>query len=92
MSFRAPSGGSSARRVGPFAQVVPEVFEGSLMLGSHALVLLGVPLAHVVQRVRHARDTRYRLLRGYFRGADDAVGCVCHWRKGTRGSGRDVSQ
>jgi CPA2 family monovalent cation:H+ antiporter-2 len=52
-------------------EVVPEVFEGSLMLGSHALVLLGVPLARVVRRVREARLTRYRLLRGYFHGADD---------------------
>jgi len=54
------------------AEVVPEVLEGSLMLGSHALVLLGVPLARVLRRVREARDTRYRLLRGYFHGADDA--------------------
>ncbi len=52
-------------------EVVPEVFEGSLMLGSHALVLLGVPLTRVVRRVREARDSRYRLLRGYFHGADD---------------------
>jgi CPA2 family monovalent cation:H+ antiporter-2 len=52
-------------------EVVPEVFEGSLMLGSHALVLLGVPVARVVRQVREARDTRYRLLRGYFHGADD---------------------
>jgi CPA2 family monovalent cation:H+ antiporter-2 len=52
-------------------EVVPEIFEGSLMLGSHALVLLGVPLNRVVRRVREARDSRYRLLRGYFHGADD---------------------
>ena len=52
-------------------EVVPEIFEGSLMLGSHALVLLGVPLARVIRRVRDARDSRYRLLRGYFHGADD---------------------
>jgi CPA2 family monovalent cation:H+ antiporter-2 len=52
-------------------ELVPEVFEGSLMLGSHALVLLGIPLARVVRRVRDARLTRYRLLRGYFHGADD---------------------
>jgi monovalent cation:H+ antiporter-2, CPA2 family len=56
---------------GGATEVVPEVFEGSLMLGSHALVLLGVPLARVVRQVREARDTRYRLLRGYFHGADD---------------------
>ena len=55
------------------AEVVPEVFEGSLMLGSHALVLLGVPMNRVVRRVREARDTRYRLLRGYFHGADDTT-------------------
>lgn len=53
-------------------EVVPEVFEGSLMLGSHALVLLGVPLTRVIRHVRDARDSRYRLLRGYFHGADDA--------------------
>jgi CPA2 family monovalent cation:H+ antiporter-2 len=53
------------------AEVVPEIFEGSLMLGSHALVLLGVPLQRVVKRVRTARDSRYRLLRGYFHGADE---------------------
>jgi monovalent cation:H+ antiporter-2, CPA2 family len=50
-------------------EVVPEVFEGSLMLGSHALVLLGIPVARVVRRIREARDQRYRLLRGYFHGA-----------------------
>ncbi len=54
-------------------EVVPEIFEGSLMLGSHALVLLGVPLQRVVKRVREARDSRYRLLRGYFHGADDTA-------------------
>jgi CPA2 family monovalent cation:H+ antiporter-2 len=54
-------------------EVVPEIFEGSLMLGSHALVLLGVPLSRVVRRVQKARDSRYRFLRGYFHGADDHV-------------------
>lgn len=52
-------------------EVVPEIFEGSLMLGSHALVLLGVPLKRVLRRVQLARDSRYHLLRGYFHGADD---------------------
>jgi CPA2 family monovalent cation:H+ antiporter-2 len=52
------------------SEVVPEVFEGSLMLGSHALLLLGVPVARVVRRVRQARDTRYRFLRGHFHGSD----------------------
>ncbi len=54
-------------------EVVPEIFEGSLMLGSHALVLLGVPMTRVIRRVRQARDSRYRFLRGYFHGSDDLV-------------------
>jgi hypothetical protein len=36
--------------------VVPEALEGSLMLASHALVMLGVPLRRVVHRVQ-ARAT-----------------------------------
>ncbi len=55
------------------AEVVPEIFEGSLMLGSHALALIGVPMARVLRHVQRARDSRYRLLRGYFHGADDRV-------------------
>ena len=53
------------------AEVVPEALEGSLMLASHALVMLGVPLRRVVHRVQASRDERYASLRGYFHGADD---------------------
>lgn len=52
-------------------EVVPEIVEGSLMLASHALVLLGVPMRRVVRGVQQARDARYSLLRGYFHGRDD---------------------
>ncbi len=55
------------------AEVVPEVIEGSLMLASHALVLLGVPVRRVVHRIQRARDDRYESLRGYFHGVSDAV-------------------
>jgi CPA2 family monovalent cation:H+ antiporter-2 len=54
------------------AEVVPEALEGSLMLASHALVMMGVPLRRVVHRVQSARDERYASLRGYFHGAGDA--------------------
>ncbi len=53
-------------------EVVPEIMEGSLMLASHALVMLGVPLRKVVHRVQMARDERYESLRGFFHGASDA--------------------
>ncbi|WP_028603894.1 monovalent cation:proton antiporter family protein [Ottowia thiooxydans] len=52
-------------------EVVPEAIEGSLMLASHALALVGVPMRRVIRIVREQRDARYRLLRGYFHGSDD---------------------
>ncbi len=53
------------------AEVVPETFETSLMLASHALMLLGVPLKRVVRRVQDVRSHRYSLLRGFFHGDSD---------------------
>ncbi|MBA3594647.1 MAG: monovalent cation:proton antiporter-2 (CPA2) family protein [Pseudomonadota bacterium] len=53
------------------AEVVPEAIEGSLMLASHALALVGVPMRRVIRVVQEQRDARYSLLRGYFHGADD---------------------
>jgi monovalent cation:H+ antiporter-2, CPA2 family len=49
--------------------VVPEAIEGSLMLASHALALVGVPMRRVIRVVQEQRDARYNLLRGYFHGA-----------------------
>ena len=54
-------------------EVVPELMEGSLMLASHALVMLGIPLRRVVHRVQAARDARYESLRGFFHGASDVA-------------------
>ncbi len=53
------------------AEVVPDAQEASLMLGSHALLLMGVPLNRVMRRARDARNARYRLLRGFFKGISD---------------------
>jgi CPA2 family monovalent cation:H+ antiporter-2 len=53
-------------------EIVPESQEGSLMLASHALALLGMPMRRVLRIVQQQREQRYELLRGYFHGADDA--------------------
>jgi CPA2 family monovalent cation:H+ antiporter-2 len=47
-------------------EVVPEAIEGSLMLASHALALVGVPMRRVIRIVQDQRDARYNLLRGLF--------------------------
>ena len=51
--------------------VVPEALEGSLMLASQTLALVGVPIRRVIRLVQDQRIARYGLLRGYFHGADD---------------------
>jgi CPA2 family monovalent cation:H+ antiporter-2 len=42
-------------------EVVPEIMEGSLMLASHALMLVGVPFNRVLRRIRQTREHRYDL-------------------------------
>ncbi len=77
-------------------EVVPEAIEGSLMLASHALALVGVPMRRVIRIVQDQRDARYNLLRGFFHGADDnSVDELQHERlasvtlpPGTRAAGR----
>jgi CPA2 family monovalent cation:H+ antiporter-2 len=52
-------------------EVVPELLESSLMLASHALILLGLPSDQVQARVNQVRSDRYRLLHGFYPGAED---------------------
>ena len=52
-------------------EVVPEILEGSLMLASHSLLLLGTPLTQVLKRIRAVREERYSLFQGFYRGASD---------------------
>jgi CPA2 family monovalent cation:H+ antiporter-2 len=52
-------------------EVVPETFEASLMLLSHLLLLLKLPVSRVIRTVNDIRSNRYGMLRQYFR-ADGA--------------------
>ena len=54
------------------SEVVPEALESGLMLASHTLVWIGVPLSRVMRRLRIVRDEHYDLLRGLFHGVGDA--------------------
>ena len=51
-------------------EVVPETFEASLMLLSHLLLLLKLPVPRVIRTVNDIRSHRYGMLRQYFRAAD----------------------
>ena len=47
------------------SEVVPETIEGSLMLATHALALVGVPMKRVIRMVQSQRLQRYELLRDF---------------------------
>ena len=51
-------------------EVVPELLESSLMLASHALIMLGLPDKVVQRRVDEVRHDRYHLLEGCFETED----------------------
>ena len=53
------------------AEIVAEVVEGSLMLATQTMLLLGVPLNKVLARLRQVRGERYELMRGFFPGITD---------------------
>ena len=52
------------------AEVVPETIEGSLMLATHALALVGVPMKRVIRMVQDQRNQRYALLKDDDRGSE----------------------
>jgi CPA2 family monovalent cation:H+ antiporter-2 len=53
------------------AEVVAEIMEGSLMLASTTMMLIGTPLNRVLRRIRETREHHYHLFRGFFRGVTD---------------------
>ena len=48
-------------------EVVPETFEASLMLLSHLLLLMKLPMSRVIRTVNDIRSSRYGVLSEYFR-------------------------
>jgi len=79
------------------SEVVPEAFESGLMLASHTLVWVGVPLSRVMRRVSQVRAARYGLLQGLFHGRDDEIesGAQLHsvtLEPGARALGRTLEE
>lgn len=80
-------------------EVVPESIEGSIVLASQALVLLGTPIGKVVQIVQQQRKERYQLMRSYFHGRSDDTFeeahherlCSIHIVKGAAAKGKPLS-
>ncbi|HEX5313702.1 MAG TPA: cation:proton antiporter [Gammaproteobacteria bacterium] len=48
-------------------EVIPETLEASLMIGSHLLATLGVPMRRILRQVSDVRAGRYSLMRNVYR-------------------------
>jgi len=53
-------------------EVIPETLEASLMLSSHLLMLLEVPMKKVVRNIQKVRENRYQMLHEFFHGQSNA--------------------
>jgi CPA2 family monovalent cation:H+ antiporter-2 len=51
-------------------EIVPETLEASLMLSSHLMLLLDVPMRRIVGHIQQARSDRYQILRQFFHGQE----------------------
>ncbi len=60
-------------------EVIPETFEASVMIASHLLYLLDVPVTRIARRVQEVHEQRFQMLREIFHGQEvDFTG----WRRG----------
>lgn len=57
-----------ALRAAGATEVVPETLEAGLMIASHVLLMLHVPIGRVLRMIQEQRAAKYPLLRAYFRG------------------------
>ncbi len=51
-------------------EVVPDTLEAALMLGSHLLLLLDVPVTQIVRQTQAIRRDRYSMLKEFFHGQE----------------------
>lgn len=49
-------------------EVIPETLESSLMMASHVLSILGIPMSKIVRRVQEMRSSQYVNMREFFHG------------------------
>ena len=52
-------------------EVVPDIFESSIMLASHLLLMIGHPPSQVLRQTREVRKNRYRFLDNFYPGEMD---------------------
>lgn len=56
-------------------EVIPETYEAGLMLGSHAMLALKMPLAKVARTIQDSRVGRYQMMRELFRSTVEINEC-----------------
>jgi len=52
-------------------EVIPETLEASVMMATHVLFLVGVPVDNIVKQIQAVHDDRFRMLHEVFHGQDN---------------------
>ncbi len=52
-------------------EVIPDIFESSIMLASHLMLMIGEPPHKVLKETRQIRKNRYQTLANFYPGEDD---------------------
>lgn len=59
-------------------EVIPDIFESSIMLASHLLLMIGQPPSQVLKQTREVRKNRYRFLDNFYPGETDTSSSEQH--------------
>lgn len=57
-------------------EVIPETYEAGLIMGTHAMLALKMPLAKVALTLEDSRAGRYQMMRELFRSTEETNECV----------------
>ena len=63
-------------------EVIPDTLEAALMLASHVLLILKVPVSDILKSIQSIRSSRYAMLREFFHGeTTDTLGAQVPFRE-----------
>lgn len=77
-------------------EVIPASLEASLMLASHLMLFLGIPISRIVNQIDHIRRTRYQLFHEVIstkEGIEEfPIGCVIKITSNMHASGKSIEE
>jgi CPA2 family monovalent cation:H+ antiporter-2 len=77
-------------------EVIPASLEASLMLASHLMLFMGIPISKIVNQIDHIRRSRYQLFHEVIStkesGEDFPIGCVIKITSNMYAAGKTIEE